>query len=77
MATHRNYVQKACHENIFVVTLKIAAVHDFFFSNSQANETFVWSLKSLKKLHFDYTWKTRYIILFFWFILIFCLIYLF
>ena len=43
----------------FVVTLKMAAVHDFFFSNSQANETFVWSLKSFKKLHFNYIWKTR------------------
>ena len=59
----------------FVVTLKIAIVHDFFFSNFQANETFVWSLKSFKKLHFNNTWKTRYIILFIWFILIFSLIY--
>ena len=61
----------------FVVTLKIAIVHDFFFSNFQANETFVWSLKSFKKLHFNNTWKTRYIILFIWFILIFSLIYFF
>ena len=61
----------------FVVTLKIAIVHDFFFSNFQANETFVWSLKSFKNLHFNNTWKTRYIFLFIWFILIFSLIYFF
>ena len=39
----------------FVVTLKIAIVPRLFFSNFQANETFVWSLKSFKKLHFNNT----------------------
>jgi SSS family solute:Na+ symporter len=58
----------------FVVTFKIAIIHNFFYSKSQANKTFVWSLKFFKKLHFNFTWKTRYYILFIWSILIFCLI---
>ena len=59
----------------FVITFKIALIHNFFYSKSQVNKTFVWSLKFFKKLHFNYTWKSRYIILFIWFILILCLIY--
>ena len=59
----------------FVITFKIALIHNFFYSKSQVNKTFVWSLKFFKKLHFNYAWKSRYIILFIWFILILCLIY--
>ena len=60
----------------FVVTFKIAVVHNFFFPKFRANKTFVWSSKSFKKLHLNYTWKRMYIILFIWSILIFCIIYL-
>ena len=61
----------------FVVTFKVAVVHNYFFSKSEANETFFRSLKYLKKININYAWKTRHTILFIWFIFIFCSFYVF
>ena len=58
----------------FVVTFKIAVLHNFLFLKSQVNKTSIGSLKLFTKLHFNFTWKTQYYILFIWSILIFCLI---
>ena len=59
----------------FIITFKIAVIHSFFFSKSQTNKSYVWSFRFFKELGFNNTWINRYIILFIWFIFIFCLIY--
>ena len=59
----------------FIITFKIAIIHSFFFSKSQTNKSYVWSFRFFKEMGFNNTWINRYIILFIWFIIIFCLIY--
>ena len=59
----------------FIITFKIAIIHSLFFSKSQTNKSYVWSFRFFKEMGFNNTWINRYIILFIWFIFIFCLIY--
>ena len=59
----------------FIITFKIAIIHSFFFSKSQTNKSYVWSFRFFKEMGFNNTWIKMYIILFIWFIIIFCLIY--
>ena len=61
----------------FIITFKMALIHDYFFYNYESNKTFVWSMKLLYKSGFNNTWIKRYIYLFIWFLLIFCLIFFF
>ena len=56
----------------FIATFLAAYVHNYFFYNYKSNETYVWSLNFLHKSGLNDTWIKRYIILFIWFVLIFC-----
>ena len=61
----------------FVVTFKIALIHNFFFRNYELNNTCIWSMKLLYLSGLNKTWIKRYIYLFIWFILIFICIFFF
>ena len=59
----------------FVITFKVAIIYNFFFNNYKSNKTHTWSLKLLFTSGLSNNWIQRYVILFFWTILIFCLIF--